>query len=181
MRRICHALALGVAGLVLLPATGAAATPTVTVPSQAGQTRTVTWSGTIPPSGAGTATSDCNGRDPSEVDEHDIRIVAPSGGYRSVAMTATFSIHWAQADNIHDEVLTVVNKNVKPTGGGEQEGQTSNEVGSSDGSSNTETVTGNNLPTATYGALACGFLNPMPTPYTGKLVITTKAVQPPLA
>jgi hypothetical protein len=179
MRRHLISLGAAVAGLLLLPAVGRA--ETVTVPSQPGQTRTVTWSGTIPPSGAGTATSDCNGRDPSEISEHDVRIVAPAGGYGSVAMTATFSIHWAQADNLHDEVLTVVNKDVHPTGGGEQEGQTSNEVGSSDGSSNTETVTGNNLPTANYGALACGFVNPTPTAYTGKLVITTKAVQPPLA
>jgi hypothetical protein len=174
-----RALLIAVTAFFLAPAAARAA-DMVTVPSQPGQTRTITWSGTIPPSGTGTATSDCNGRPASEIDEHDIRIVAPAGGYGAVTMTATFSIHWTPADNLHDEVLTVVNKDVDPTGGGEQEGQTSNEVGSSDGSSDTETVTGTDLPTATYGALSCGFVNVAPQPYTGTLVIATKAVQPPL-
>ena len=76
------------------------------MPSQPGQTRTITWSGTIPP---GTSpTSDCNDAQPSAIDEHDVRIVAPAGGYGSVSMTATFSIHWASADTVHDEILTVV-------------------------------------------------------------------------
>jgi hypothetical protein len=179
---------LGVAllALLVLPATGSSSTPPasppVAVPSSPGGTVTRTWTGVIPPSQAGTATSTCKGRPPGEVDEHDVRIAAPAGGYAHVAMTATFTITFANPSVNNDEVLTVIDKDVAETGGGEQEGNTSNEVGSSDTSAGTETVTGSNLVTGTYAALACGFVNiPGNTPYQGKLVVTTKPVQPPLA
>jgi hypothetical protein len=186
VRTIRLSLAGALVALLALPATGSSSTPPasppVQVPATAGQTVTRTWTGVIPPSQGGTATSTCKDRPPGEVDEHDVRIAAPAGGYAKVAMTATFTITFANPSANNDEVLTVINKDIAETGGGEQEGNTSNEVGSSDTSSGTETVTGANLPTATYAALACGFINlPGNTPYQGKLVVATKPVQPPLA
>jgi hypothetical protein len=186
VRSIRFGLIAALLALLALPATGSSSTPPasppVQVPASAGQTVTRTWTGVIPPSAGGTATSTCKDRPPSEVDEHDVRILAPAGGYAKVTMTATFTITFANPSVNNDEVLTVINKDVTETGGGEEEGNTSNEVGSSDTSGGTETVTGTNLPTATYAALACGFVNlPGNTPYQGKLVVTTKPVQPPLA
>ena len=185
MRSIRLSFGVALIALLVAPATGTSSTPPasppVTVPSTAGQTVTREWTGVIPPSQSGTATSTCKDRAPSEVDEHDVRIVAPAGGYGQVTMNATFSITFDNPGPNNDEVLTVINKDVTETGGGEQEGGTSNEVGSSDGSSGTESVTGTDLPTATYAALACGYINlPGNTPYRGKLVVTTKAVAPPL-
>ena len=97
--RMRVALAAALLGLLLVPATGTSSTPPasdpVVVPATPGSTVTRTWSGTIPPSGAGTATSTCKDRAASEVDEHDVRIQAPAGGYAKVTMTATFSITFA--------------------------------------------------------------------------------------
>jgi hypothetical protein len=178
---ILAVIAVGLA--LLLPAGGVASTPPASAPvvasSTPGQSVTRTWTGTIPPSTA-PAQSTCKGR--TDVDEHDVRIQAPAGGYGKLTTSAVFTITWNAAGATSDEVLTVIDKDVQETGGGEQEGGTSNEVGSSDGSSNQEQVTGTDLPTATYAALACGYINlPAGTAYTGKLVVTTKAVAPPLA
>ena len=186
VRKLRLSLAVALFALLAIPATGSSSTPPVsppvTVPATPGQTVTRQWTGVIPPSQAGTATSTCKGRSPSEVDEHDVRIVAPAGGYANVTMNAVFTITFQNPGLNNDEVLTVIDKDVTDTGGGEQEGSTSNEVGSSDTAAGTETVTGTDLRTATYAALACGYINiPGNTPYTGKLVVTTKAVQPPLA
>src|SRR5215210_1376001 len=173
---------------LLLPgATGAStppASPAVTVPSTPGQTIERTWTGTIPPTTTGTGSSDCT--DPQrldiEVDHHTVRINAPD--YSKVDVDYTFTIPWTPTGGdptTADEVLTVVNDDVANTEGDpddEDEGSTNPEVGSSDGSDTTEQVNGSNLPSATYDALACGFVNPSPQNYTGRLVITTKAKEP---
>jgi hypothetical protein len=176
-------LVLAVLAGLLAPARALASTPPssapVAVPGGPGQSVTRTWTGTVPPS---TSPAESTCKDRTDVDEHDVRIDAPAAGYGAVTMSAVFTISWSGAGTTKDEVLTVIDKDVKETGGGETEGNTSNEVGSSDGSSNTEQVTGKDLPSGTYAALACGYLNlPTGTAYTGRLVVTTRAIAPPLA
>src|SRR4051812_36486129 len=83
-----------VLGIFAFPAPPAlAADPdaqTVTVPTAAGVTRTVTWTGTIP---AGVnPSSDCDTL-PEQADIETLTINAPAS-YATVSATFTFSIHW---------------------------------------------------------------------------------------
>jgi hypothetical protein len=183
MRRWLVLLLLPAAAVAFPGITGAstpAASAPVTVPATPGQTITRTWTGTIPTS-ATPGTSSCKGR--ADADHHDVPIVVPAGTYDKVDVAYKFTITWTQnpVSATSDEVLTVINKNIPAQGGGEEEGGQSNEVGSSDGSSNVETVTGVNLPSATYDAEACGYVNAAPKSYTAKVEIKTKAVEQPLA
>ena len=133
--------------------------------SAAGQTATDNWTGTIPT--GSDPKSDCSGLPATQVDEHDISINVPAGTYGTLNATFTFSITWTPGtptEDTADEILTVLD----PSG---------NEVGSSDGGSTTETVTAPNLGSGTYRVLACGFVNPLPQPYSGKLVVTTSALE----
>jgi len=140
------------------------ATSTVTVPANAGQTVTVTWTGQIP-AGADPA-SDCSKlADTPVVDQHLPTINVPAGLYNSVKAKFTFTISWdASAGN--DEILTVLN----PDG---------TALGSSDTSNPSETVTGNNLAAGTYKVIACGFQSPTAQSYVGKLTIDTSTGGPP--
>jgi hypothetical protein len=163
MRRCVVTAALFCLGAFVVPATGAfAATPdnqSVTVPTSTGQTRTVGWTGQIVP---GTnPTSDCNGGT-STADVEHITINAPAS-YQNVSATFTFSIHWTPAspdETTSDEILTVVG----PNGA---------EVGSSDTSNTTETVTANDIQSGVYRVEACGFVNSLPQDYSGSLVVRT--------
>ncbi len=153
---------LAAAAAVSLLAVGSvtASTPptsSVTVPSSGGQTVTSTWTGTIPP--GANATSSCAGFE-AVSDRHDVTINVPPGTYDTVDAAFKFTITWADAT--HDEILTVLD----PQG---------EEIDSSDGGTNVETVNANSLPQGTYAALACAFAALVPVTYTGKLEITTTA------
>src|SRR5436190_3845866 len=159
VRRLLAGL-FGVGIVALLASAGVTASnpssSTVTVPTTAGQTVTDAWIGTIPP--GANATSDCGGIPAALVDEHDVTINVPAGAYDAVDATFKFTISWADAGN--DEILTVL----APNG---------DEVDSSDGGSNIETVTASNLAPGQYKVLACAFLAGAPVAYDGKLEITT--------
>src|SRR5207247_11375834 len=88
-RRLFFAAAALVAlPLLLLGASQAATSGSVTVPSSIGQTASDNWTGTIQP---GTnPTSDCTPPSPSPVDEHDGPATVPAGAYPS--HTASFRI-----------------------------------------------------------------------------------------
>jgi len=168
VRRLILAAVAATAVTGIAPLVSAdAATPSpqlVTVPTSAGVTRTVTWSGTIP---AGVnPTSDCNGAPQPTADVEKITVSVPSDAYTNVTAKFDFSITWKPnvSEDTSDEILSVVRE-----GGGD------NEVGSSDTSQTTERVTASDLAQATYDVEACGFANTQPQPYTGKLVITTAA------
>ena len=122
---------------------------TITVPSTAGQTVVVNWSGSIPPLANGT--SDCSKlADSPVVDQHVSTISVPSGVYNSVNAKFAFNIKWNNSDN--DEVLTVI----KPDG---------TTLASSDGGIPSETVEKNNLAGGAYKIVACGFVSgPDPQP-----------------
>jgi hypothetical protein len=141
-------------------------TSSITVPSTAGQTVSVTWSGTIP--ALVNASSDCaHLADTPVVDQHLPTINVPAGVYSNVNAKFTFTITWEPDGN--DEILTVLN----PDG---------SELASSDGSNppNDETVTANNLAGGTYKVIACGFTSgPAGQPYTGTLKIETSSGGPP--
>src|SRR5436190_5750525 len=170
MRKLAGPLTAALVAAILLVVTGSigASNPpsgSVTVPSAAGQTATDNWTGTIPT--GSDPKSDCSGLPATQVDEHDISINVPAGTYGTLNATFTFSITWTPGtptEDTADEILTVLD----PSG---------NEVGSSDGGSTTETVTAPNLGSGTYRVLACGFVNPLPQPYSGKLVVTTSALE----
>jgi hypothetical protein len=80
MRRYIVVSAAVALGAFAIPATGAlAASPaaqSVTVPTSAGQTRTVTWTGVIPP--GANPTSDCDTA-PQLADIEALTINVPSG------------------------------------------------------------------------------------------------------
>ncbi|MGI8710350.1 MAG: hypothetical protein ACR2LA_05085, partial [Acidimicrobiales bacterium] len=159
------AAAVLAAGALVIPAAGAlAATPSpqsITVPTSPGQSQTVGWSGTIPP--GANPTSDCNGAPPATSDVETIAVSVPAGAYQTVSASFTFSIHWTPASGnatTNDEILTVVG----PNGA---------EVGSSDTSNTTETVTASDIQPGAYRVEACGFANATAQAYTGSLVVQT--------
>src|SRR6476661_4849195 len=164
MRRSVVISAVVALGAFTFPVASAlAASPassSVAVPTTVGQTRTVTWTGTIPP--GANPTSDCNGS-PTPSDVEDIAISVPANAYNTVSASFAFSIHWTPVsgnETTNDEILTVVG----PNGA---------EVGSSDTSNTTETVTANDIQAGTYHVQACGFVNVGTQTYSGSLVIKT--------
>src|SRR3954453_14464869 len=155
---------------------GGAATPStqsIVVPSKAGQTATVTWTGTIPAVSAHPRNS-CNGPG-VQVDDEGLGVAIPRKGYDRFDATFTFEISWTPSnptadEQLNDEVLTVNSPD------NQDEGDTAtSELGSSDGGTTTETVIAHNLAPGTYHALACGFVNTTAQPYQGKLTIETVA------
>ncbi len=165
------ATALGLGTLTVQSSEAATPSPqSVTVPTKAGQKRTITWDGEIAP---GTnPTSNCDGgTSPADIEE--ITVAVPEGAYDKTQAVFEFSITWepVAAEEASDEILTVVRQD---DGTADPEAESDNEVGSSDGSQTTERVTASDLPAATYEVQACGFANTAPQPYTGKLVIRTR-------
>ena len=153
MRRTLLLAAL--AAVIFAGSTSASTPPsqTVTAPAPPGTVK-VSWTGTIPP-GAG-PTSSCNAATPG--DSHEISLHVPPGLYDGAASQATFKISWQGSGN--DEILTV-------------NGPDGSELGSSDGSGNSEVVSANDLKAGKYTAIACGFAAPAPQQYTGELTLTT--------
>jgi hypothetical protein len=153
---------------------GGAATPStqsIAVPDKAGQTVTVSWSGTIP-AVSPHPTSNCNGAGVG-LDEEQFAISVPRKGYDKFDALFTFRIAWSPSnptgqEDANDEVLTINGPDGSDAGDTE-----ASEVGASDGSSTTETVAVHNLPPGDYHALACGFVNTTPQPYQGTLTVQT--------
>jgi hypothetical protein len=167
-RAVVASLAV-VAALAVLALAGvgpsAASTPpahTVTAPP-VGQTVTVTWTGTISPQA--TPTSDCN--DSIDPDEHTVNYSIPPSVPQGSVVDATFKISWTPGASSasSDEILTVNN----PDG---------SELGSSDGSSNSEVVSASDPKPGAFQVLACGYANSAPQDYTGTLTLTTHAPEP---
>ena len=153
---------------------GGAATPqtqSVAVPGKVGQTVRVSWTGTIP-AASPHPTSDCNGAGVG-VDDAAFGVTVPRKGYDRFDAVFTFQITWTPSnpsgdETLNDEVLTVNSAdNADP---GDTAG---NEVDSSDGGTTEETVVAHNLAPGTYQALACGFVNSTPQPYSGTLTVQT--------
>jgi hypothetical protein len=153
--------------LVIVVAARASNPPmqTASVPSQAGKTVTIKWTGTIPP---GAAPSQCTTGLPNE-DHHQIQLKVPAGVYGRLTAVATFGISWVPntpEPQLSDEILTLFGPD------GEQ-------IASSDGGDPSEAVTVNNPLAGMYDAVACGFSSALPQDYTGTLVIKTSALPTP--
>lgn len=147
---------LGLSSLALLTNASTPASHDVTVPTTAGQTVVVEWTGTIPAGAAG-ASNTCPPGPAS--DSHIVNLTAPAGVYDSVNVTATFHIEW---DDTEQDMVLTVNK-----------GGTA--VGSSDGGDPQENVAAANPTSGTFTALACAFLATANTPYRGTLTLTASS------
>jgi hypothetical protein len=166
--RALGVLAAAVAAGAVLVTAGAsvAAEPpsgSVTVPTTAGQTVTLEWTGTIP-AGAN-PTSSCAGIPAELTDRYSLSVEVPAGAYSAVDAAFTFTITWPDATN--DEILTVLD----PDGLA---------VASSDGGTNTESIVAHNLAPGVYTVVACPFASPTPVAYSGELVLTTAVPEPSL-
>jgi hypothetical protein len=150
-------------------ATAPASTPaesSVTVPTTADQRvrDEPAWSGTALP--GANPESDCTPESATALnDTHTISVTVPAGVYDTIDATFRFSITWAPVSTqvaANDLILTVV-------------GPDGEDINSSDGGNDFETVTGLNLPSGTYTMVVCGFANTLPQPYEGKVTVTTSA------
>ena len=156
------AAAFAVPALLASPAADVAAATAskITVPSGAGKTVTIKWTGIIPP--GADADNDCTGSDLA--DEQPFTVVVPSGAYDAVVATMTVRIAWEPtvSSDTSDEILTLIGTDGKT-------------LDSSDGGTPEEQVTVANPNAGTYTSLACGFANSQPQSYTGSVTITTVA------
>src|SRR5687767_11561332 len=126
----------------------------VTVPTTAGQSVVLEWTGSVPAGAVGAATNSCSG---VLEDDHLVNLTVPPGTYEQVQVTAGFHIEWD--DGGQDLVLTVL-----------FDGAT--EIGSSDGGTPEENVVATKPPQGTYTVMACAFLASVPTNYRGRLTLT---------
>jgi BNR/Asp-box repeat protein len=133
----------------------------VTVPNQAGQTKTVTWQGTVLP-GSNTD-SECTSDDPSaSIKEYTFAV--PSGTYNNVAVGATASISY---DGPVDLIITVIFPDGKNDSG-------------DDGFVDTdESVSFANPVAGKYTFLVCPFAAAAPQAYTGTLTLKATKILPP--
>jgi hypothetical protein len=175
-RAVIAAVAVAFAAAAVGALHGGAATPgtqSVTVPTKAGKTVNVTWTGTIP-AASPHPTSDCNGAGVGNDDE-GITVAIPRKGYDRFDAVFTFAITWTPSnptgqETLNDEVLTV-----NSADGQDAADTAGSEVGSSDGGTTTEKVIAHNLGPGTYHVLACGYVNSTPQPYQGSLTVETVA------
>lgn len=130
------------------------------VPSTAGQTVELTWTGTIAPG----ADTDSNCAGSPTADSHTVTLDVPNGTYDVVAasMTATIAATGPSADGT-DVIVTLVRPSGEPVSGD------SGFVGTD------ESVNVGNPEAGTYEVLACAFAGVAPQTYDGTLVIETQA------
>ena len=176
--RVVHPrlLSLSVLGATLLSWPVHASDPPshdVAVPTLAGQTVVVEWTGTALPGGSGLGGTG-GAADPNTAvpcppegadDAHAINLTVPSGLYDAANVAADFHVEWDMGTpdpsgtfTDPDLVLTVYR------------GTTA--LGSSDGGSPEENVGVSNPEAGAYKAVVCPFIASEPTPYRGKLTLT---------
>ncbi|HEY1078345.1 MAG TPA: M36 family metallopeptidase [Fontimonas sp.] len=144
----------------------------VAVPTTAGETVVVEWTGTALPGVSGIGTTG-GIVDPAAAipclplgvdDAHTINLTVPDGLYDDLSITADISIEWAQGTEIPgvgtdpDLVLTVA--------------QGATTLAYSDGGTPSESVGLTNPQSGAYTAVVCLYLASTPTAYTGKLTLT---------
>src|SRR3954464_5744296 len=112
---------------------GGAATPqtqSVTVPDKAGQSTSITWSGTIP-AVSPHPTSNCNGAGVGSDDE-GIAITVPRKGYDHPQTSFKFQITWTPSNPLGDGSYTYDDLTVNGPDGQDPDHTEAGEVGSSD-------------------------------------------------
>ena len=133
----------------------------VTVPTTAGQTVTVTWTGTVLP-GANPG-SDCSGT-PISGDPHDVALAVPTGAYGQVSVLATATVTY---DGPADLIITIIRPD------GSSVSQDSGSFGASESTSISNPSAGN------YRIVVCPFVSAVPQAYSGTLTLTASAAPPP--
>ncbi|MDQ1702108.1 MAG: hypothetical protein QOF57_1360 [Frankiaceae bacterium] len=170
MRRFPVALAgasLVAVGLALPSAHGSTpAGSSLVVPTTAGQTAHVHYTGTIPP--GANANNDCSAGGTALSDKHTVTITAPPGGYTTVRAVFAFAIDWTPSGvpESDDEIVTLLAPNGSTIGSADN-----GAIGAAG-----EVLTVNNLPSGKYTVLACGFTNVSPKAYQGDVTVKTTAV-----
>ncbi|TAJ53198.1 MAG: hypothetical protein EPN60_03180 [Nevskiaceae bacterium] len=160
--RLHAGLLLSFAGLSSLTLLSLASEPTshdVTIPTSAGQTVVLEWTGTIPAGATAGVGADCSAPQALVSDTHTINLAVPEGAYDSVNISADFSIEWD--DGIQDEALAVT-----------KDGET---IGTSDGGEPQEVVSTSNPGAGVFVAIACPYTAVADTPYRGRLTLTATA------
>ncbi len=157
--RLTPLLGVATVALVVIAAPSLASTPpshSVTVPTQPGETVTVSWEGTLPP--GANLESECT-VDPTGLteDHHAIELAVPEGTYDNVTVTAVFTIDPAPEA---DAIATVFDPEGTPH---------STDQGFVD---TAESVVLNDPIAGSYDVVACPFANAVPSPYTGTLELT---------
>jgi hypothetical protein len=143
-------LAVGMAAFFVSPSS---AQDEVTVPTNAGQTTTVQWTGTILP--GVNATSECTAAD-AGASSHEVDVLVPAGAYDTVTVQATATVTY---DGPSDVILTAV----FPDGS-----TTSTDSGSFDAD---EAVAFTNPQPGRFRFIACMFAGALPQAYTGRLTL----------
>ena len=160
-------LAVGGAGVVG-SADAAGANQTITAPSQAGKSTTVSWNGTIPQGASVILVGDplgfCVENDQKTGDRHTIEVKLPSSLPKGVDLTGVFSIDWDSPNGgVEDEKMLVVDPHGKVVADSDTGGQSY------------EAAPVTKLENGIYTVIACPFQNPTPKPYIGKLTIHATA------
>jgi BNR/Asp-box repeat protein len=133
----------------------------VTVPTTAGQTVTVTWTGTVLP--GANAGSDCSGA-AIGADPHDVALAVPTGTYTQVSVLAAASVTYSGPADL---IITIIRPD------GSSVSQDSGSFGAG------ETVSISNPDAGTYRIVVCPFVSAAPQAYTGTLTLTASAAPPP--
>lgn len=149
----------GLSSLALLTIASEPATQNVTLPTTAGQSVVVSWTGTIPAGATAGVGADCSSPQTLVSDTHDITLTVPPGAYDKVNVSAVFRIEWASA--LQDEALAVTKDGTR--------------VGSSDGGDPFESVSTNNPEAGVFQAIACPYTAFEATEYTGTLTLSATA------
>ena len=132
----------------------------ITVPTTAGDSVTVTWTGTVLP-GVNTS-SECGLVTDIGADTHTETLIVPPGTYDSVTVTATATISY---DGPNDLIVTIRAADGRTSSG---------DQGFIDADESTSLA---NPPEGTLEIIACMFAGATPQPYTGTLTLTAAAVE----
>jgi hypothetical protein len=146
---------------------------TLAAPAAPGEA-VVTWNGQVDPANVH-ATSDCNDPGTGIGDQHSVTITVPPTGYTGIVTEYTFRIDWTPSGLTHDNTSNDLILTVNNPAGTDPGDTTSTELGSSDSSSNFETVVSHNLAPGTYQVLVCGYNNTSLQNYTGTVTAKTVA------
>jgi hypothetical protein len=158
-RILVVAVACSLVILALVP--GVSAGEQITVPTTAGQTVSVSWSGTVLP-GANTS-SECGQATDVGADSHPIDLVVPAGAYDTVTVTATASITFSGPNDL---IVTII---------GSDGATASGDSGSFDAD---ESATISHPAAGQLRVISCMFAGALPQPYSGTLTLTATAGPP---
>jgi hypothetical protein len=133
----------------------------VTIPTTAGQTKTVTWQGTVLP---GQNSDSCNKTETVGADVHNVTIAVPSGAYDNIKVGATFGVEFTGPADL---IVTAVLAN------GTSVSSDNGFVGTAESVSFANPIAGN------YKFIACAYAAAAPQDYTGTLTLTAAQQLPP--